>query len=201
MNTLFFPRLASGPNGVKEAGLLSPLAKNRCHSNFTPIRFDMCLGARQPKVFSFFGQKQRCPNPVRHVSYQKLVPSGLEDFSPVRQPPFAVPATLHKHCRLHACASEPGVCAAPYVLVVLLSVMYCRRRLLRALRAHACRGGNPFCACVSGDTQYTRMPRACVRARVGETLTSERCGVLSQLLMPRCDAPLAAWRGPLASSL
>ena len=35
--------------------------------------------------------------------------------------------------------------------------MYCPRRLLRALRAHACRGGNPFCACASSDTQYTRM--------------------------------------------
>ena len=96
--------------------------------------------------------------------------------------------TAHAHCCLHARASEPAVCAALYVLVVLLSVMYCRRRLLRALRAHACRGGNPSCACASGDTQYTRMPRACVRARVGQTLTSERCGVLSQPLMPRCDA-------------
>ena len=60
---------------------------------------------------------------------------------------------------------------------------------------------NPICACTSGDTHYTRMPRACVRARVGETLASERCGVLSQPLMPRCDAPLAAWRGPFALSL
>ena len=127
-------------------------------------------------------------------------PKGFFPFvsnsqSRVRQPQFAVPATLHAHCHLHARASEPAVCAAPYVLVDSLSVMYCRRRPLRALRAHACRGGNPFCACASGDTQYMRMPRAC------ETLTSERCGVLSQPLMPRCHAPLAAWRGPFASSL
>ena len=77
---------------------------------------------------------------------------------------FAVPATLHAHCRLHARASEPAVCAAPNVLVVLLSVMYCGRRLLRALRAHACRGGNLFCACASRDTQYTRM-RSSARGR------------------------------------
>ena len=51
------------------------------------------------------------------------------------------------------------------------------------------------------DTQYTRMPRACARARVDETLTSERCGVPSQPLMPRCDAPLAAWRGRFSLSL
>ena len=38
----------------------------------------------------------------------------------VRWPPFAVPATLHADCRLHARASEPAVCVAPYVLVVLL---------------------------------------------------------------------------------
>ena len=119
---------------------------------------------------------------------QTLLPRSLR--TRVRQPPFAVPATLYAHCRrLHAHASEPAICAAPYVLVVL-----------RCNADTACRGGNPFCACASGETQYTRMPRACVRG-VGETLTSDRCGVLSQPLMPRCDAPLAAWRGPFASSL
>ena len=71
-----------------------------CQSNFTPIRFDMCLGARQPKVFSFFGWKQHCPNPVRHVSYQKLVP------------PWAKGCPLLSQMRnAHACTSG-AICRA-----------------------------------------------------------------------------------------
>ena len=46
--------------------------------------------------------------------------------------------SLLRFCKIYW--REPGEwvgCAAPFVLVVLLSVMYCRRRLLRPLRTPA----------------------------------------------------------------
>ena len=171
----------------------------------------MCLGAGQPKVFSFFGQKQRCPQ------------SGSTCVIPtVGLPGPKVSSLLSQIGNAHACASA-AICRAcdPPRTLSLASTHLRTSRLCGSVCSGRCTLCDVLPTPSPASSSSTRVPRRepvlglrvrrypihahaarmRSRARVGETQTSERCGVLSQPLMPRCDAPLTAWRGPFASSL
>ena len=84
MKTLFFFPLQPGPR---------PQApKKEARPSLTPVRLDMC------HTKNWF--------PPRPEGFPLCLKLAMRMRA--RQPAFAVPATLHAHCRLHARASEPA---------------------------------------------------------------------------------------------